>query len=182
MDFKAAIENTKELYLSKSSLETVLDFERVLDELNLYVFRNWKSGELVQGPIYEKYWITCVFMWPKSMMPDPAGAMKLHDYDCKITYQMDTFISPVKVKTAQDFRPGAKKPKLRKDPVWIVTIKMPRNLISDIELGYAEIQGQHVDLDDMDKAYEEGIDQEIVADDPLENEQDNEQDINDISI
>ena len=57
------IENTKEIFMTDSSLDTLLDFERVLDELDLYVFANWKKGELVEGPVYEKYFVTCTFMW-----------------------------------------------------------------------------------------------------------------------
>ena len=57
------IENTKELYMTDSAVGTLMDFERVLDELDLYVFANWKKGELVEGPVYEKYFVTCTFMW-----------------------------------------------------------------------------------------------------------------------
>ena len=48
------IENTKEIFMTDSALTSLLDFERVLDELDLYVFANWKDGELVEGPVYEK--------------------------------------------------------------------------------------------------------------------------------
>jgi hypothetical protein len=39
------IENTKEIFMADSSLNTLLDFERVVDELDLYVFKHWKEGE-----------------------------------------------------------------------------------------------------------------------------------------
>ena len=55
---KDVIENTKEIYMSDSALSTLMDFERVLDELDMYVFKNWKAGELVAGPAYEKYFVT----------------------------------------------------------------------------------------------------------------------------
>ena len=41
---KDIIDNTKELYMSKSSLDSLCDFERVLDELDTYVFNNWIKG------------------------------------------------------------------------------------------------------------------------------------------
>ena len=53
------IDNTKDIFMTDSSLSSLLDFERVLDELDLYVFANWKKGELVEGPVYEKYDSTC---------------------------------------------------------------------------------------------------------------------------
>mgnify|MGYP003345260162 CR=1 FL=1 len=61
---KDVIENTKTISMTDSALSTLMDFERVIDELDLYAFANWKKGELVEGPIYEKYFVTCTFMWP----------------------------------------------------------------------------------------------------------------------
>ena len=66
---KEILENTKDIYMSNSSLEALLDYERVLDELDLYAFKNWKKGELVRGPKFEKYYISATFMWPKHAMP-----------------------------------------------------------------------------------------------------------------
>ena len=39
------LDNTKNVYLSNNALENLLDFERVLDTLDLYVFENWDKGE-----------------------------------------------------------------------------------------------------------------------------------------
>ena len=60
---KDIIENSKTLSMTDSALNTLMDFERVLDELDMYAFANWKKGGLVEGPVYEKYFVTCVFMW-----------------------------------------------------------------------------------------------------------------------
>jgi hypothetical protein len=68
-ELKNVIQNTKDIYMTDSALTTLLDFERVLDQLDLYVFSNWKKGELVEGPIIEKYFVTCVFMCPNKIMP-----------------------------------------------------------------------------------------------------------------
>ena len=45
------LNNTKEIFMTDSAVSTLLDFERVLDELDLYAFEHWKQGELVEGPI-----------------------------------------------------------------------------------------------------------------------------------
>ena len=45
MDIKEIVENSKKIYMSESSLKTLMDFERVLDELDIYAFKNWKKGE-----------------------------------------------------------------------------------------------------------------------------------------
>jgi len=48
-DYWLVAENIKDIYLSEGSLLTLLDFERVLDELDLYAFKNWQLGELCKA-------------------------------------------------------------------------------------------------------------------------------------
>ena len=63
-DILDVIKNVENIYDSDTS--TVLkDFERVLDELDLYVYKNWEDGELVSVPNIKRHWIICSFMWPK---------------------------------------------------------------------------------------------------------------------
>ncbi len=152
------IENTKEIFMTDSSLTSLLDFERVLDELDLYVFKNWKEGELVEGPIYEKYFVTCTFMWPYKMMPDPRGGERLLDYDCEVYYSKDQLEYPIKVKTPDDFEPGTKMPKMKKTPIWLVKIVMPKKLMQEIQQGSLELESATLDLEDIESAYEEGDD------------------------
>jgi hypothetical protein len=154
------IENTKEIFMTDSSLNTLLDFERVLDELDLYVFAHWKEGELIEGPVYEKYFVTCTFMWPYKMMPDPRGGERLLEYDCEVYYSKDTLEYPIKVKTPDDFEPGTKMPKMGKKPIWLVTIVMPKKLMQEIQQGSLELESATLDLEDIESAYEEGNDSE----------------------
>ena len=152
------IENTKEIFMTDSSLNSLLDFERVLDELDIYVFAHWKDGELVEGPIYEKYFVTCTFMWPYKMMPDPRGGERLLEYDCEIYYSKDTLEYPIKVKNPDDFEPGTKMPKMKKAPIWLVKIVMPKKLMQEIQQGSLDLESTTLDLEDIEKAYEEGED------------------------
>ena len=156
------LNNTKEIFMTDSAVSTLLDFERVLDELDLYAFEHWKQGELVEGPVYEKYFVKCTFMWPYKKMPNPKGAARLNDYDCEVTYQEDVFEHPKKVKTPNDFEPGTKVPRLVKSPIWLVTITMPKKLMQDIEQGALELESGTVDMEDIDQAYEQGTDNEAV--------------------
>jgi len=156
---KDVIENTKEIFMTDSSLDTLCDFERVLDELDTYVFAHWKEGELVEGPIYEKYFVTCTFMWPYKLMPDPRGGERLLDYDCEIYYSKDMLEYPIKVEKPEDFVPGTKMPKMKKTPVWLVKIVMPKKLMQEIQQGSLELEGETLDLEDVNQAYEEGDDQ-----------------------
>jgi hypothetical protein len=158
------IENTKEIFMTDSSLATLLDFERVLDELDLYVFAHWKEGELVEGPVYEKYFVTCTFMWPYKMMPDPRGGERLLEYDCEIYYSKDTLEYPIKIETPDDYEAGTKMPKMAKKPIWLVTIVMPKKLMQEIQQGSLDLESTTLDLEDIEQAYEEGNDSEASYD------------------
>jgi hypothetical protein len=71
-------------------------------------------------------------------MPDPMGGKRLLDYDCKVKYSKSSMIQPRKIRKQEDIRPGTKKGKLDKLPIWLVEIQMPKKLIVDIYTGYAE--------------------------------------------
>lgn len=138
LDTLDVIQNLEGIYENDKAFQVLKDFERVIDELGLYVYENWDEGELVEGPTIERHWVTCSFMWPRSNMPDPMGGKRLLDYDCKISYEKSAIIKPRQIKKPDDIRPGTKKGKLDKLPVWIVKIQMPKKLIVDIYGGTVE--------------------------------------------
>ena len=144
-DIYDLIKNIERVYDSNTSFQVLKDFERVLDELDLYVYKNWADGELLAGPQIDRHWITCKFMWDRANMPDPMGAKRLSEYDCKIGYKKDYVIEPRKIRDPDDIRPGTKKGKLDKRPVWVVEIDMPKKLIADIFTSYAENKGLNVE-------------------------------------
>ena len=160
---KSIIENIKDVSMSKSTLNILLDFERVLDEMNLYAFMNWKTGELVDGPEVGKYRVACTFMWPYSMMPDPAGAERLLNFGAKVQWGKDWLVYPIDIKSADDFREGTKKPKLAQKRIWLVTIDLPKSLIKDIQQGSEDVMNSTVDLSDIDAAYEKDLDKQGVS-------------------
>lgn len=136
LDILEVIKNIETIYSTNSSLNVLKDFERVLDEMDMYVYKNWEDGELAEGPIVDRHWIKASFMWPKEKMPDPMAAKRLLDYGCKIKYRQSFLVEPRTIKTPEDLRPGTKKGKLDRKPVWIVEITMPRKLAADIFDGY----------------------------------------------
>jgi hypothetical protein len=71
-------------------------------------------------------------------MPDPMGGKRLLDYDCKVKYKKSHIVEPRKIEKPDDIRPGTKKGKLDRRPIWIVEIQMPKKLIADIYTGYIE--------------------------------------------
>ena len=129
----------------ETQVQILKDFERVLDELDIYVYDNWEDGELAEGPNIDRHWVTCKFMWPRSKMPDPMGGKRLLDYDCKVNYQKTTLLKPRKIRKPDDIRPGTKKGKLDRHPIWLVEIMMPKKLLVDIYGTYKEIQDMVAD-------------------------------------
>jgi len=135
-DILDVIKNVESIYSTNSSLSTLKDFERVLDEMNMYVYKNWADGELASGPKVDRHWVTASFMWPREKMPDPMAAKRLLDYGCRVRYEKTNLLEPRKVKDSDDFRPGTRKGKLDHTPVWLVEITMPKKLVEDIYNGY----------------------------------------------
>jgi hypothetical protein len=159
-DYWQVAQNIQDIYLSEGSLLTLLDFERVLDELDLYAFRNWQIGELVAGPDIGKYRVTCIFMWPERLMPDPRGGRRLLPFDCEVKYKRTNMQVPMKIEDPSDYRPGTKKARLIEKKVWLVQISMPKALMSDIRTGSVELEDEEIDLADLDQAYEQDLDQD----------------------
>ena len=80
---------------------------------------------------------------------------------------------PRKIESEKDYREGGiKKPQLDDMPIWLVEITMPKDLIADIRSGSIELEGQEIDLEDLDLGYEEDLDDAAVEDDDMEEVQD----------
>lgn len=159
-DYWQVAENIRDIYMSEGSLLTLLDFERVLNELDLYAFKNWAIGELVAGPEIGKYRVTCTFMWPEKLMPDPRGGRRLLPFDCKVSYRKILMKVPVRITDPSDYEAGTKIARIMEKKVWLVEIVMPKALMNDIRTGSVELEDQDIDLQDLDDAYEQDLDKE----------------------
>ena len=137
-DILDVIRNIDELYENNSSLAVLKDFERVLDEMDMYVYENWEDGELAYGPKVDRHWITAGFMWEREKMPNPIAAKRLTELGCKVRYQKSHLLEPRKIRTHEDIRPGTKKGHLDRKPIWIVEITMPKKIAFDIYKGYMD--------------------------------------------
>ena len=144
-DIKDIIANIENVYGSNNSLNLLKDFERVIDELDTYVYDNWIDGELVQGPVESRYWVQCTFMWPKEKMPEPQGGKRLLDYGCKVQFAETKLAKVRKIKKPDDIRPGTRKGKIDQEDVWMVKITMPKKLMNDINRGYRNLDKNKVE-------------------------------------
>jgi hypothetical protein len=160
IDYPSIIDTVKGIYTSDGSMNTILDFERVLDEADLYAFRNWDLGELVQGPIVKRYSVQCTFMWPYKLMPDPRAIKRLTAIGCDVQYAKSELEVPIEIENYDDYVPGTRYPKSKKRKIWFVSIRIPKALMDDIKEGSIDLAEQSIDLEDIDDAYDEDLDKD----------------------
>jgi len=158
VNFVSIVDTIKNVYMSDGAMSTLLDFERCLDEADLYAYKNWIIGELVDGPKVGRYSCKCIFMWPYKLMPDPRGALRLESVGCKVTFGKSEVEVPIEVKDYDDFVPGTRYPKMHNRKVWFVEIRIPIELMNDIKEGSIDLADQSIDLSDIEDAYNEDLD------------------------
>ena len=160
VDYVSIIDTVKGIFTSDGSMNTLLDFERVLDESDLYAYRNWELGELVQGPDIKRYSVSCVFMWPYNLMPNPKGAKRLVSIGCTVKFAKSKIEVPVEVKDYDDYVAGTRYPKMAPKQVWFAYIEIPKDLLDDIKEGSVDLAGQNIDLEELDDSYDEDLDKD----------------------
>lgn len=160
VDFPSIVDTIKGVYSSDGTMNTLLDFERVLDESDLYAYKNWDLGELVAGPDVSRYSVACMFMYPLKLMPDPRGAKRLLAVGCNVLFKKTKIKVPIEIKDPGDYKPGTHYPKMKEREIWLIRIEMPKNLMDDIREGSIDLAGQTIDLEELDTAYEDDLDKE----------------------
>ena len=158
VNFVSIIDTIRGVYMSDGAMSTLLDFERVLDEADLYAFKNWSLGELVDGPVIGRYSCKCTFMWPYKLMPDPRGALRLVNIGCKTSIGKSKIEVPVEVLDYEDFVPGTRYPKMHTRDVWFIQIEIPIELMDDIKEGSIDLADSTIDLSEIEDAYNEDLD------------------------
>ena len=151
---------------NESILDLLLEFEGILDNLHVYAYENWLEGEIIKGPIVERFWITIYLMYPYKMMPNPVGALRLTNHGCLVYFQKEQLETTVKVQTPFDLeqdplRPEKRKPKLKRSPVWVVKVVIPRHLLNVYSMDkISSMADDSDDVNDVVDAYDMDIDDE----------------------
>jgi len=177
VDFVSILSTVKGIMTSDGSMSILLDFERVLDELDIYAFKNWIIGELVSGPNVGRYNVNCVFMWPYKLMPDPKAVKRLLAVGCEVDFQKTDIMVPIEVKNYDDFVQGTNYPKGIKRQVWLVKITIPLELMDDIKEGSIDIAGSTIDLAEIDQAYDDDLDKQGAENTDQDTDQNADQDM-----
>jgi hypothetical protein len=155
-----------DVYSSENILDILVEFERVFDELDIYVYKNWLKGEIVEGPKIDRYWITVTLMYPYKMMPDPDGAKRLLDHGCKMWWGKDTLKQVGRIKGEESYNvddKGEIQAKIVESPVWLIKISMPRHFVDEKKVEKVQTGGTSIDLDDVTDAYDENLNSEEAA-------------------
>ena len=134
-DMTKLLKNLDTIYNSPTAFSILKEFERVLDEYDIYVYNNWKTGELLAGPHTTDYWVTCYFMWPEDCKPDCSVLEKLSSVGIKSKQKSSSILVPRKIRKPDDIRPGTKKGKFDRKKIHIVGIKIPKELINSVYNG-----------------------------------------------
>jgi len=143
----------KRLSDSESLTDVLVQMEDFLDNLDLYAFRNWFDGEIIEGPYIEKYWVSMALQYEYKDMPDPRGGLRLLKHGVLVKYTqklIDDLEDHHKITTDEINREigfqasyddpslgstlqKANDKKLPKKKVWIIEIKIPRHLIDELD-------------------------------------------------
>lgn len=143
-------------------LDMLIEFERTLDNVELFAYKNWILGEIVEGPHVSRYWFKLTLMFPYAMMPDPVAGLRLIKLGAKVGFRKGTFHKPTKVKGASDWADiTTKKAKMIEHEVWLVDIDMP---IKYINRGMSQNDDIiQKDVDDTNAEIADAFDDEIPA-------------------
>jgi hypothetical protein len=145
---------------SDSLIDILIQMEDFLDGLDIYAFKNWIDGEVIDGPRLDRHWVSMTLQYDYKDMPDPAGAERLIKYGAMIEYKKTTApdtdakpdITPQVVNTALNsnnsfsggvdsrnhvLNPGSQpqtqaQMQLPTKKVWRIKVKIPRHFIEEI--------------------------------------------------
>ena len=159
-----AVENVNRINGNETLLDMLLEFEKVLDDVGVYAYKNWMLGEVVEGPLLERYWFNVTLMYPRKEMPDPDAMRRLDKYGCKVQYTKEQVEVPVKVTGPQDLKDmKTKEPKMESKDVWLVKVEMPRRFLENFDDRSLDVAGEKLDIEALNKATDEGLDDQSEA-------------------
>jgi len=158
-EIASTISNIKK---NKNTLDVLIEFEGILDDLHIYAYENWIKGEVIKGPIISKYWVEVYLMYPEKHMPNPIASERLIKHGCYVFFQKEKLTSNVKIKTPDDLVQSPERntrvPDTSTTNVYVVKIVMPRHLLTDYNVKKISSIADEIDLDDVIDAYDQGLD------------------------
>lgn len=146
-------------------LDVLLQMEDVLDSLDVYVFKNWYRGEVVEGPKVRRYWLDFTLKYDLDRMPDPKAALRLMKHGARVDFWKAKYGKEGEFEDAQvteaemeEHEAGEKNPD--SEDFWLVRISIPRRLVAQMSAEELDFYDEEVDVEDVEDAQDTGIDDE----------------------
>lgn len=129
--------NIQHLYDNQGLLDILIAIEKYFEDNDLYAYPNIQSGEVVEGPEVEKYWITIVLKYYRENFPDPYAFKILEQHGTKVQAKGDYEIRPIEhPRSKRDMQNvtaqhgSISTPRDERVPVLLVRIQIPRSIIN----------------------------------------------------
>jgi hypothetical protein len=130
-------------------LDILLEIEDVIDSLDVYVFKNWMKGEIIEGPIIKRYWVEVTIRYPLDQMPDPRAGLRLLAHGIMVSFEKGPIPNLVNRAT------GGSEAK----EAWFVKIEVPRKLLNGMNDASVDFYDEEIDVDDIESAKDLGVDE-----------------------
>ena len=137
---------------SEHLLNILIGVENILDSTDTYCFQNWIDGEVVEGPIVRRHWITIGLRYPYDEMPDPRAALRLLKHGVQVEFN--------RTKQQQEGEPGQPDYEPVEFTHWLVQITVPRRLLDQMEGPDLDLYDDEVNPEDVKAAQDIGLDDE----------------------
>lgn len=169
MDSSQTLQN---LFDQDGLLDILLGVEEYLDNMDLYAYKNWIEGILVEGPIVSKYWVEVTFKYTHDTFPDPRGALIFEKQGTKIFVKPDYEVKPLShPRSEEDMQDislqfgSTKIPKDVREPILLVKFQIPRVLVNPESFDEYKIQTSDFNhnslMDDGTEQANQDTDQDI---------------------
>jgi hypothetical protein len=153
------VSNTIQKLFDDEGLRNILlNIDEFFDNIDLYVFKNWIDGELVEGPNVSKYWVDVSFKYLADKMPDPKGAYLFVNQGTKVEFRKDIEHVPVEIPMSpNDIQPNGK-PQIKEVPIFIVRFTIPRKVVDSSSMQEYDIADRepHIDSSDSEEIPQDG--------------------------
>ena len=151
--------NTRRVSDEPSKLDAAMEVAGFLEQVGAFAFDNWVDGELVFGPLIEKYYVTVKLMFPKKLPPNPAVFDRLTNLECIVELEKDTYKRVVLVKdpvrSGIDLGTGnGFQKKMFTHEVWVLTLKVPQRYLALDGNTMFTIDGEDIMFNDLEAVYQ----------------------------
>lgn len=125
------------LYDQDGLLDILLGVEKYFDDMDLYAYKNWIYGELVEGPIVSKYWVEVTFKYGKDTFPDPIATQMFEKQGTNVFVKADWEVGPIThprqlgdMQTVAAQASGISMPAEERKPIILYKFQIPRRIVN----------------------------------------------------